>query len=144
MTPVGRSLLLEFSSFCSTGRGDCCATFIYHVTIPQLFLLSLTRRDIWLSGRKEKRSKTFIMATVATDAEKGPTAVPAQRAAPDVDHDDRSDSFSIKASSLFHKALRMGRVEEKGIQPIAVEDRQMTRFYNIFTVWFSINANILG
>ncbi|KAH6989532.1 permease for cytosine/purines, uracil, thiamine, allantoin-domain-containing protein [Ilyonectria sp. MPI-CAGE-AT-0026] len=84
------------------------------------------------------------MATVATDAEKGPTAVPAQRAAPDADHDDRSDSFSIKASSLFHKALRMGRVEEKGIQPIAVEDRQMTRFYNIFTVWFSINANILG
>ncbi|KAH7122946.1 permease for cytosine/purines, uracil, thiamine, allantoin-domain-containing protein [Dactylonectria macrodidyma] len=85
-----------------------------------------------------------MATTVATDAEKGPTAVPAHQRAPDVDQDDRSESFSIKASSIFHKALRMGRVEEKGIQPIAVEDRQMTRFFNIFTVWFSINANILG
>lgn len=80
------------------------------------------------------------MATAETDAEKG---VPAQRA-PDADRDDQSDTFSIKASSMFHKALRMGRVEEKGIQPIPVEERQMTRFYNIFTIWFSINANILG
>lgn len=45
---------------------------------------------------------------------------------------------------MFKKALRMGRVEEKGIQPIPEQDRQMTRFYNIFTVWFSINSNILG
>ncbi|KAK7423814.1 hypothetical protein QQZ08_008857 [Neonectria magnoliae] len=80
------------------------------------------------------------MAAVAADAEKG---VPAQRT-PDVDRDDQSDTFSIKASSIFHKALRMGRVEEKGIQPIPVEERQMTRFYNIFTIWFSINSNILG
>jgi len=61
------------------------------------------------------------------------------------DHDhDHSDVESLKAAALFHKALRMGRVEEKGIQPIPVEERTVTRFYNIFTVWASINSNILG
>lgn len=78
-----------------------------------------------------------------TDVEKG-TLPPAAVTAPALDHDDQSDTFSVKASSMFKKALRMGRVEEKGIQPIPEEDRKMTRFYNIFTVWFSINANILG
>lgn len=61
------------------------------------------------------------------------------------DHDhDHSDVESLKAAALFHKALRMGRVEEKGIQPIPVEERTATRFYNIFTIWASINSNILG
>lgn len=81
------------------------------------------------------------MAAAPTDAEK---AVPAQTVPPQVDQDDHSDTESIKAAALFHKALRMGRVEEKGIQPIPVEERTVTRFYNIFTVWCSINSNILG
>ncbi|KAI5460344.1 permease for cytosine/purines, uracil, thiamine, allantoin-domain-containing protein [Mariannaea sp. PMI_226] len=86
---------------------------------------------------------------MAMDAEKASPPV-ALTAHPVPEHDlrddrsDRSDSFSFKASSLFHKALRMGRVEEKGIHPIPIEDRTMTRFFNIFTIWFSINANILG
>ncbi|KAF4462304.1 Purine-cytosine permease FCY2 [Fusarium albosuccineum] len=75
-----------------------------------------------------------------TDAEKG---IPARSVPPDV-HDDHSDTESIKAAALFHKALRMGRVEEKGIQPIPIEERTVTRFYNIFTCWCSINSNILG
>ncbi|KAK2678014.1 hypothetical protein RAB80_006754 [Fusarium oxysporum f. sp. vasinfectum] len=58
--------------------------------------------------------------------------------------DDHSDVESLKAAALFHKALRMGRVEEKGIQPIPLEERTVTRFYNIFTIWASINSNILG
>jgi purine-cytosine permease-like protein len=45
---------------------------------------------------------------------------------------------------MLHKALRMGRVEEKGIQPLPLEDRTSTRFFNIFTCWFSMNSNILG
>ena len=40
--------------------------------------------------------------------------------------------------------LRMGRIEAKGIQPIPVEERRSTRFWNIFTVWCSMNTNILG
>ncbi|KAH6609130.1 hypothetical protein Trco_002476 [Trichoderma cornu-damae] len=46
--------------------------------------------------------------------------------------------------SLLHKVLRAGRVEERGILPVPVEERSSTRFFNIFTVWFSISANILG
>lgn len=42
------------------------------------------------------------------------------------------------------KVLRMGRVEAKGIQPVPVQDRKNTRYWNIFTVWCSMNTNILG
>ena len=38
----------------------------------------------------------------------------------------------------------MGRVEENGIRPLPLDQRTNTRFFNIFTVWFSINSNILG
>ncbi|KAL2204550.1 hypothetical protein CC79DRAFT_1344566 [Sarocladium strictum] len=44
---------------------------------------------------------------------------------------------------MLHRVLRAGRVEETGIQPVAVEDRTSTKFYNIFTIWCSINCNIL-
>ncbi|CAF3453047.1 unnamed protein product [Fusarium graminearum] len=74
--------------------------------------------------------------------------VPVRTMPPAVDNDDHdhdhSDVESLKAAALFHKALRMGRVEEKGIQPIPVEERTAARFYNIFTIWASINSNILG
>lgn len=56
---------------------------------------------------------------------------------------ERQSSLS-SANSLLHKALRLGRVEENGIQPIPLEGRNSTRFYNIFTVWFSMNATILA
>lgn len=55
-----------------------------------------------------------------------------------------SSSSSSSRSSMLHKVLRMGRVEENGIRPLPVEERRNTRFFNIFTVWFSINSNILG
>ncbi|KAF7562922.1 hypothetical protein G7046_g1189 [Stylonectria norvegica] len=81
------------------------------------------------------------------DSEKGPPAGPSDGErrghGHDQDVDDR-DSMSMKASSMFHKALRMGRVEEKGIQPIPLEERQLTRFFQIFTIWCSFNSNILG
>jgi hypothetical protein len=54
-----------------------------------------------------------------------------------------SDSSS-HIPTFLRKALRAGRVEENGIRPLALEDRTETRFFNIFTVWFSINSNILG
>ncbi|KOS22171.1 hypothetical protein ESCO_002269 [Escovopsis weberi] len=54
------------------------------------------------------------------------------------------NAHSDDESSILHKVLRAGRVEEKGIHPVPAEDRTSTRFYNIFTVWFSINFNILG
>ncbi|KAK4064391.1 hypothetical protein Trihar35433_7908 [Trichoderma harzianum] len=54
------------------------------------------------------------------------------------------DGHQSDEESLLHKVLRAGRVEERGILPVPVEERSSTRFFNIFTVWFSINANILG
>ncbi|KYK62134.1 purine-cytosine permease FCY22 [Drechmeria coniospora] len=57
------------------------------------------------------------------------------------DHEAQAD---VERPSLLRKVLRMGRVEENGIRPLAVEERTNTRFFNIFTVWFSINSNILG
>ncbi|EGY19234.1 purine-cytosine permease FCY2 [Verticillium dahliae VdLs.17] len=44
---------------------------------------------------------------------------------------------------LFRKALVSGRVEERGVEPIALEERNSTRYFNCFTIWFSINFNIL-
>lgn len=44
----------------------------------------------------------------------------------------------------LEKFLKMGRVEAQGIQPIPLEERTNTRYWNIFTIWCSINTNILG
>ncbi|KAH7327733.1 permease for cytosine/purines, uracil, thiamine, allantoin-domain-containing protein [Stachybotrys elegans] len=45
---------------------------------------------------------------------------------------------------MLSKALRLGRVEQRGIEPLALEDRTDRRFFNIFTIWCSMNTNILG
>ena len=57
----------------------------------------------------------------------------------EMDHREGQTSASI----MLHKALRIGRVEEEGIRPVPLEERTSTRFYNIFTVWFCMNCNIL-
>lgn len=44
----------------------------------------------------------------------------------------------------IEEILLKGRVEAKGIHPVPLEDRAETRYWNIFTVWFSMNTNILG
>ncbi|TID04298.1 Purine-cytosine permease fcyB [Colletotrichum higginsianum] len=55
----------------------------------------------------------------------------------------RPENGISKTSSKFHKLLRLGRVEEHGIEPIPLAERTSTRYLNAFTVWFSMNANIL-
>lgn len=56
------------------------------------------------------------------------------------------DSFSkwSQARVTVESVLRKGRVEAKGIHPVPVEERTSTRYWNIFTIWFSMNTNILG
>ncbi|OAL07719.1 purine-cytosine permease FCY21 [Phaeosphaeriaceae sp. SRC1lsM3a] len=44
----------------------------------------------------------------------------------------------------LRKALTAGQVEERGIQPLSIDERVSTRYYQAFTVWFSINTNILA
>jgi hypothetical protein len=37
-----------------------------------------------------------------------------------------------------------GRVEARGITPIPVKERTVTRTINIFTLWWSMSTNILA
>lgn len=57
---------------------------------------------------------------------------------------DAPDSRLAAAFDKIERVLRMGRVEAKGIQPVPLEERKNTRYWNIFTVWCSMNTNILG
>lgn len=73
---------------------------------------------------------------------------PAEHGKAGRDHDfkasDEPKSRFAVAFEKIERVLRMGRVEAKGIQPVPIEDRKNTRYWNIFTVWCSMNTNILG
>ncbi len=45
---------------------------------------------------------------------------------------------------LLDQLASFGRVELRGITPIPVEERTVKRTINVFTLWWSINANILA
>jgi hypothetical protein len=48
------------------------------------------------------------------------------------------------ATRLLNEVLARGKVEGHGIVPLPVEDRTATRYFNVFTMWFSMNTNILA
>ncbi|OIW26303.1 hypothetical protein CONLIGDRAFT_634605 [Coniochaeta ligniaria NRRL 30616] len=48
------------------------------------------------------------------------------------------------ATRLINEVLARGQVEGHGIVPLPVEDRNSTRYFNVFTMWFSMNTNILA
>lgn len=48
------------------------------------------------------------------------------------------------ASRLLLEVLAKGKVEGHGIVPLPIEDRTSTRYFNVFTIWFSMNTNILA
>jgi hypothetical protein len=54
------------------------------------------------------------------------------------------DKSSVTFVQRLRKVLTVGRVEERGIQPLPLEERTSTQYYHAFTVWFSINTNILA
>ncbi|KAM3561481.1 hypothetical protein ARSEF4850_003191 [Beauveria asiatica] len=56
----------------------------------------------------------------------------------------RPSSVSSSLPCAFQKILRYGRVEARGIEPIPLEERTSTRYYNIATIWTSVNTNIIG
>ncbi|KAK4251037.1 permease for cytosine/purines, uracil, thiamine, allantoin-domain-containing protein [Corynascus novoguineensis] len=45
---------------------------------------------------------------------------------------------------VLRKAVTFGRVEVRGITPIPVKERTVERTVNVFTLWWSMNTNILG
>jgi hypothetical protein len=70
--------------------------------------------------------------------------------APPVINDDKERGAETSATArssnvagLVHKVLNAGRVEERGIQPLPIEERTSTSYFNTFTIWCSMNANIL-
>lgn len=48
-----------------------------------------------------------------------------------------------RLGDLLRKAAAFGRVELRGITPIPIQERTVDRTINIFTLWWSMNANIL-
>jgi hypothetical protein len=44
---------------------------------------------------------------------------------------------------LLRKAAVFGQVESRGITPVPVKERTVTRTINVFTLWWSANVNIL-
>ncbi|KAL2266449.1 hypothetical protein VTJ83DRAFT_5801 [Remersonia thermophila] len=46
--------------------------------------------------------------------------------------------------SAVRKAAAFGRVEVRGITPIPVKERTVEKTINVFTLWWSMNTNILG
>lgn len=59
--------------------------------------------------------------------------------------DDTPESTSRRSryGRILRRALTAGQVEERGIEPLAPEERTVTRYFNCFTIWCSMNANIL-
>ena len=45
---------------------------------------------------------------------------------------------------FLHQVAVFGRVEVRGITPIPVKERTVDRTVNVFTLWWSMNTNILG
>lgn len=56
----------------------------------------------------------------------------------------RKGGVISRAQDVFLKLVRLGRVEERGIAPIPLKERTVTRTINVFTLWWSMNVNILG
>ncbi|KAG5953269.1 hypothetical protein E4U53_006197 [Claviceps sorghi] len=59
-------------------------------------------------------------------------------------HSDQVSKLSRRFPPLLQKLLRGGRIEENGIRPVPVEERKEQRFFHIFTIWFSVNCNVLA
>ena len=75
------------------------------------------------------------------DTEAAPREPNGPASRPDSDGEKHS-STSVKGT--FHRLLRSTGVEENGIVPLPVSERTSTKFFKIFTLWCSINTNILG
>ncbi|KAK4122281.1 hypothetical protein N657DRAFT_672861 [Parathielavia appendiculata] len=80
-------------------------------------------------------AKVEEKARPVSDPERGPE----HGAAPDV-----PAGRLARVRRVLYKAAQFGRVEVRGITPIPVKERTVERTVNIFTLWWSMNTNILG
>ncbi|GAB1314218.1 Purine-cytosine permease [Madurella fahalii] len=61
---------------------------------------------------------------------------------PDPDGAPPADRWG-RIRDVLRKAAAFGRVELRGVTPIPVKERTVERTINVFTLWWSMNANIL-
>lgn len=54
-----------------------------------------------------------------------------------------ADARSFDAKPAWWKKILSLGVEERGIQPVPVEERIDDRFVNIFSIWFTMSINCL-
>jgi len=92
-----------------------------------------------ISGSQEKNTMADL------DPEKG--AAPAEHEPPTTDPrgslGDESIGKRRQLPGFVRKALTVGLVEERGIRPVPLEERTSRRYFNVFTIWMSMNTNIL-
>jgi hypothetical protein len=81
------------------------------------------------------RNELLRPAVAATDVEK-------QDPVPELQPAGRTSESS--ATRLLSEVLAKGKVEGHGIVPLPIEHRTSTRYFNVFTIWFSMNTNILA
>ncbi|KAJ2896705.1 Purine-cytosine permease fcyB [Zalerion maritima] len=62
----------------------------------------------------------------------------------DQDRDMEQGHARPSKRAVAHRLLTYGRVEERGAVPVPLEERTSTRYFNVFTIWFSMNVNILA
>ena len=56
--------------------------------------------------------------------------------------DDGASKRSIYSNSLTRRLLKFG-VEEEGVHPIPVEERNDTKLFNVFTIWWAMSIGII-
>lgn len=54
-----------------------------------------------------------------------------------------SESRSFDGKPAWWKKILSLGVEERGIQPVPVEERTDDRFVNVFSIWFTMSINCL-
>ncbi|KAI1135536.1 permease for cytosine/purines, uracil, thiamine, allantoin-domain-containing protein [Hypoxylon sp. FL0543] len=80
------------------------------------------------------------------DGENGPIPVTKE----DVEKDAGQSNSAESSRTLLHRIRRIladiisaGPVEERGVMPVALEDRTATNYFSYFWIWASMNINLL-
>lgn len=64
--------------------------------------------------------------------------------APGLSDEEAGERKDARQHSLIHRILSYGRVEERGVVPVPLKDRTATKYWKVFSIWFSMNVNILA
>lgn len=89
-------------------------------------------------------STQYVSSDEAVQPQPASRDVEKQVLPPDAGMEGQGRTSESSATRLINEVLARGRVEGRGIVPLPVEERISTRYFNVFTIWFSMNTNILA